>query len=383
MVGNALPRTRSNVAEPDTDAESLGARIGALPGIERVRAAAEGANPHLVGGAVRDLLRGDERVDVDIVVEGDALAVARRLSPEPVLHERFGTATVALDGLTIDLAGARGESYPEPGALPEVRPGTLAEDLARRDFTVNAMAVPLEGEAVVVDPHGGAADLGAGLLRVLHPRSFADDPTRALRAARYAARLSLSLDEETERLLREADLATVSDSRVEAELRRAATEPDPGAVLALIHRWGLLSLGASDVELAGSALRLVGSEPWASLATAGDVAVAAATGATAAARALADAAPSGPADGVEAAHGSDGVSLALARAMGAEWLDEYVNTWRHVRLEIGGHDLMAAGVPEGPAIGRGLRGALHEKLEGRVKGREAELRAALTAAGSE
>ena len=142
------------------------------------------------------------------------------------------------------------------------------------------------------------------------PGSFADDPTRALRAARYAARLSLSLDEETERLLREADLATVSDSRVEAELRRAATEPDPSAVLALIHRWGLLSLGASDVELAGSALRLVSSEPWPSLATARDVVVASPATVRRGRRAGTAGSPRRPrpADGVEAAHGHDGMS---------------------------------------------------------------------------
>src|SRR6185295_11039543 len=102
------------------------------------------------------------------------------------------------------------ETYPEPGALPQVAPATGVEaDLARRDFTVNAIAVAVGGEEVV-DPHGGIADVGALLLRVLHPGSFADDPTRAIRAARYAARLGFQLESETERLLRATNLATVS-----------------------------------------------------------------------------------------------------------------------------------------------------------------------------
>jgi tRNA nucleotidyltransferase (CCA-adding enzyme) len=370
------------VAAADTDAERLRARINALPGIDLVRRAASGANPHLVGGAVRDLLRGDRRVDVDVVVEGDALEVARRLGAggRPVLHERFGTATVPVDGLTVDLAGARAEAYPRPGALPEVRPGTLAEDLARRDFTVNAMAAPLDGEPDLLDPHGGAEDLAAGILRVLHAGSFSDDPTRALRGARYAARLELRPEPETEALLRRADLGTVSRERVEAELRRVAAEPDPAAVLELIAEWGLLDLGAEDVGLAREALRLLAGDPWRGVAPAGDVLVAVAGRLPADVAALARADIAAPSAGVEIAHGRDGTTLVLARALGGEWLDRYVDAWRHVRLEIGGHDLIEAGIAEGPAVGRGLGAALRAKLDGEAVGREAELSAALAAA---
>jgi tRNA nucleotidyltransferase (CCA-adding enzyme) len=366
------------VAPGDTDNDALEARIAALPGIDRVRAAAAGSNPHLVGGGVRDLLRGAEPLDVDVVVEGDALAIARELDPEAVLHDRFGTATATVEGFAVNLAGARDESYPAPGALPEVRAGTLEEDLGRRDFTVNAMAVPLEGPPVLVDPHGGAGDLEGGVLRVLHPDSFADDPTRALRGARYAARLGLTPDPETERLVRDADLGTVSAQRVEAELRRLAGEPDPAAALELIRDWGVIEL---DAELARRALELARDEPWRSLVGPGDLVVAVATSATAAARELSGAEPGGAAEGVAAAHGRDGVTLALARALGAEWLDDYVGSWRHVRLEIGGNDLIAAGVPEGPRVGRGLGAALRAKLDGRAQGRDAELEAALRGAG--
>jgi tRNA nucleotidyltransferase/poly(A) polymerase len=167
--------------------EALQERLQALPGIARVRAALDGERAYLVGGAVRDLLLGAEHPDLDLAVEGDAVELARRLGAEPVAHERFSTATVDLDGVRVDLARTRAETYPHPGALPEVEPAPLERDLARRDFTVNAMALPLDGRGQLVDPHGGRVDLRAGLLRVLHPGSFADDPTRALRAARYAA----------------------------------------------------------------------------------------------------------------------------------------------------------------------------------------------------
>src|SRR3954468_1208070 len=167
----------------------------------------------LVGGAVRDLVRGADAVDLDIAVEGSARSVARalagRLSGRAVQHERFGTATVEAGDLSFDVAGTRRESYERPGALPTVEPASLAEDLGRRDFTINAMAVGLTGDDLghLYDPCGGLADMDAGLIRVLHDRSFLDDPTRLLRAVRYAVRLGFSLDPETERLAREAAAA--------------------------------------------------------------------------------------------------------------------------------------------------------------------------------
>src|SRR5690349_3447665 len=130
---------------------------------------------YLVGGAVRDLLLGRGRADIDLVVEGDATALAERLGAEVVSHERFATAKVRLDGHELDIASARSESYPRPGALPVVEPAaTLEEDLARRDFTINAMAISLHGAGGLVDPHGGQADLAAKRLRILHQASFED-----------------------------------------------------------------------------------------------------------------------------------------------------------------------------------------------------------------
>ena len=165
---------------------------------------------YLVGGAVRDLLLGRPRADVDLVVEGDAGALAERLGGAEKEHERFGTVKVEIDRHEVDLASARTETYPEPGALPVVAPAESVEaDLARRDFTINAMAIPLDGEARLIDPRGGREDLEI-VPRVLHGRSFEDDPTRAIRAARYASRYGFTLEPETDRLLRSADLVTVS-----------------------------------------------------------------------------------------------------------------------------------------------------------------------------
>jgi tRNA nucleotidyltransferase (CCA-adding enzyme) len=230
------------VSDRADKSERLRRGIEALPAIERVRAAAGDRALYLVGGAVRDILLGRSTSDLDFVVEGDsgdAAAIAERIAPGHVAHEQFGTASVDLDGVRIDIAMARTETYPSPGALPEVHPATLAEDLGRRDFTINAMAVALDGAGELIDPHGGEADLEAGLLRVLHERSFIDDPTRALRAARYAARFGFSLDPGTERLLRAADLGAVSRYRLDAEMGRLEAEEDAGVALELARSWGL------------------------------------------------------------------------------------------------------------------------------------------------
>jgi tRNA nucleotidyltransferase (CCA-adding enzyme) len=230
--------------------QRLPARIEALPGIAALREAAADAPAYLVGGAVRDLLLGRERADVDVVVEGDPARLARRLGGESRAHERFGTVAVNADGLEVDLAAARSEVYPEPGALPRVRPASLTEDLARRDFTINAMAVPLAGEVRLIDPHGGLADLERGVLRALHPGSMRDDPTRALRAARYAARYGLRPEPDTDEQIRATDLGAVSSDRVEAELRKLAAESEPRRGLEVAGEWGLVELAPRAGELA-------------------------------------------------------------------------------------------------------------------------------------
>jgi tRNA nucleotidyltransferase (CCA-adding enzyme) len=214
----------------------------AHPSVARLREALAGVpGVWLVGGAVRDLLLGRKVVDLDVVVEGDGVAAARAaagaLGGSVREHDRFGTATVvAPDGFAFDVVTARAESYPAPGALPEVRAGTLEEDLARRDFTANAIALSLSDGALREHP-GALEDLEARVLRILHPRSFLDDPTRLLRLVRYAARLGFAPDARTDALARDAIAAgavgTVSGTRLGAEVLALCGEDV--AIAALNH----------------------------------------------------------------------------------------------------------------------------------------------------
>jgi len=352
------------------------------PELSAVREAAE-QPVFLVGGAVRDLLLGRGRSDLDLVVVGNADDLASRLGAEVVSHERFATAKVSLDGHQVDIATARSEGYSHPGSLPVVEPTNNVEaDLARRDFTVNAMAIPLDGESQLIDPHGGQGDLAAGLLRVLHQGSFEDDPTRALRAARYAARFGFELEPETAELLRAADLSTVSADRRDAELLRLAGETEAPRGFALLAQWGLVELRSGGLKLAARADQLLASPPWSGLTPRDSVLFVAALGPPGGEAALAEAKPERPSEAVALAARHDPVELVLARALGAEWLDRYLAEWRDVALEIDGEDLIAAGLSQGPAIGRGLQEALRRKLDGEISGREQELAVALEAAGS-
>jgi tRNA nucleotidyltransferase (CCA-adding enzyme) len=363
--------------EPD----ELPGRVAALSGFDALREIAERVPAYLVGGAVRDLLLGLEVGDLDVVVEGDPEALAQLPGFELEREALFLTGRVRLDNLHIDVARARAESYPRPGALPEVRPAAIADDLARRDFTVNAMAFPLSGDRELIDPHQGLGDLRTGLLRVLHDRSFVDDPTRALRAARYAARFGFELEAETARLIRDADLSTVTEDRIDNELRRIAAEDDPAAALELIAKWGVMpTLDPGAPDRVRQVTRLASAPPWSDWVDRELAVMLAIVRPLPQIRELAGATPERPSEAVRLASAWDPAQLLVARALGAEWLDPYAAEWRHVRLEITGDDLLAEGVDEGPAIGRGLGAALSGKLDGEISGRDAELRIALAAA---
>ena len=366
---------------PEQPPRDLAAALrDAYPELEALRDGVE-QPPYLVGGAVRDLLLGKGRADLDLVVEGDATALAAKLGAEVISHERFSTAKVRLDGHEVDIASARTESYAEPGALPDVEPAAgIEEDLGRRDFTINAMAISLSEEPRLIDPHGGQRDLEEGTLRVLHARSFIDDPTRALRAARYAARLDMELAPETAEMLRATDLGTVSEDRREAELLRLAAEPNAARGFELLSEWGLVPTRPDGIELARRVAALLAEPPWSEAAPREEAMMAAAIGQAGEEHALAAASPQRPSEGVELARGRTPVELVLARALGAEWLDSYLSDWRSVELEIDGEDLLAAGVDQGPALGRGLGEALRQKLDGEVASREQELEVALRAA---
>ncbi len=177
------------------------------------QAEARGEPLYLVGGALRDLLlrgRAAARpgLDLDLALDGDALALARGVAALTAAaltqHGRFGTATLRLHGGQLDLARTRRERYRQPGALPQVAPAPIGDDLRRRDFSVNAMALALTGPAAgaLSDPFHGRDDLAARRLRILHDASFRDDPTRLIRAARYAARLNAPLTRATRRAAR-------------------------------------------------------------------------------------------------------------------------------------------------------------------------------------
>lgn len=206
----------------------------------------------LVGGSVRDALLGTTLADLDVAVEGAqaadlAAALAEATGGRRAHHAAFGTASVRLPGgLGVDLAAAREERYPEPGALPEVVHSDVRRDLARRDFTINAMALRLEPPpTLLIDPFGGLNDLRKGLLRTLHPLSFTEDATRIVRGARLAGRLGFTFDGETaaqlRRALEEGRSDAVSPERLRSELEITLREAVPSRALAMLAEHGALA----------------------------------------------------------------------------------------------------------------------------------------------
>jgi tRNA nucleotidyltransferase (CCA-adding enzyme) len=368
----------------EIDPSRLPQAVAALPGIEAVRRLAERVPTYLVGGVVRDLLLGADGADLDVAIEGEAEALSDLPGYEPERDELFLTGSLRVGDREVDIAQTRAETYPRPGALPEVRPAPIGEDLARRDFTVNAMAFPLREDPELIDPHEGLEDLRAGRLRVIHDRSFIDDPTRALRAARYAARLGFELEPSTARLLEEADLSTVSEDRVQSELRKIAEEDDPARALQLVVDWGvMLTLDPAAPARVTEVTRLAAEPPWRDWADRELAVMLAIVRPLPQIRELVGAEPERPSEAFRLAESWDPAQLLVARALGAEWLDDYAKKWRQIRLEITGEDLMGAGIPEGPAIGQGLQAALSGKLDGELSGREEELEIALAAARGE
>ncbi len=388
---------------------------------------------YVVGGFVRDLLLGAPSLDVDLVVEPDATRFARRVARElggtVKTDPQFGTAHLVLpDGFALDFATARSESYQRPAALPEVESSSVADDLRRRDFSINAMAVSLRPETfgVLLDPAGGFDDLTQHLVRVLHPLSFVEDPTRVFRAVRLAERYRFALDPGTEQLasaaVSEGRLQELTPERYRAELFRTVREARPVGPLLRLHALGALNVLElqlnPDPELlqgvpgalewwekrTGSALDPPETAWVAALLSrstperAGQVAQERLRLAPAIAeqivvtlRVLHEVAAdgvfpllSGPPSVVTArAKGLPPVALVLARAAttaagaaGKEArgvLDRYVQDWRTRSLAFTGDDLIRLGYRPGRALGQALRETLAAHLDGHVRGREAEL----------
>ena len=383
----------------------------------------------LVGGPVRDLLLGRALADLDLVVEGEGAAdLATAAAPEGarvIRHDRFGTVRLEADGVAIDLAGLRRETYAYPGALPKVEPAGLDEDLHRRDFTVNAMAIPLSATArkawpVLVDPGGGRADLEAKLLRVLHPQSFHDDPTRALRAARLGTRLGFGLSRGTRSslrgALRDGAFGRVSGDRLRREVEKLFADARAGAgparALALLGDWHVLGALEPGLELPSSArapLRRLGRalaeppwplaryEPWGAglavwlaaldaglrrralrrLAVRGERAARVADFPRARdrwLRALERARGRGPVDAT--LHGIDEEQLlalaAWAPPTGRRRIVRWAREDRGRRPPLGGADLVEMGLA-GAEVGRALQRVRMAWLDGTVKSREEAL----------
>lgn len=395
-----------------------------------------GVGLYLVGGVVRDLLRPPSRSrpptasgpDLDLVVDGDGPAFARRLAAErggeAVVHERFLTATVRRpDGGRVDLAGARRETYPQPAALPRVAPGTLDDDARRRDFTVNALAVRLNAGSfgTLHDPCGGRADLARRVLRILHPRSFRDDPTRILRAARYSARCGLRLEAGTLRALRAevraGGLDRLTGARLWRELERVLAEPDPEPALRKLREWGVLArlhprlaqglwprarwddLAAGVARLglpdAGTPADLRALALFAPLSTEQARALTARLNApsrlrrrlnelagagSATRRRLlrtqrADPALLAPLLGALAPEVLAVVRVQLPRNCRARaWIAAYWRHWRKARPVLTGRDLQRLGYPPGPGYTRVLAALRAERLSGLVRTRADEVR---------
>ena len=379
--------------------EQLGPVLEALPG-----------PAYLVGGAVRDLLLYQPGFDVDLVVVGDAEAyahaLAERLGGRVVTHGRFGTAVVHYrDGRHLDVATARTETYPAPGALPAVAPAaSIEDDLSRRDFTINAMAVALpDGE--LVDPFGGRSHLADRLVRVLHEQSFVDDPTRIFRAARYEGRLRFRMDPKTETLaliavpevrrlsgarVREELIAILSEERAPEMLKRlrqlAVDEalqpglrfPDDGALLERLRLLASQYLPAPRWEVG---LLAIGPPPgWLDELKVPRWAVTRIEAAVQEAPALRqqlhrpDLSPAEIVEAVERT-GPDTPLLALAQE-DLPALHEYFQRLRDVHIELTGDDLAALGLGESPRVGEVLAELRRRKLNGTIDSRASEIAAA-------
>ena len=369
---------------------------------------------YLVGGVVRDILLGRANCDLDVVLEGNAMELAESLAGEVggrlVVHRRFGTAKIRTGNLTVDLAMARAESYARPGALPTVLPGSIHDDLARRDFTINAMALRIDPGSFgkLVDPFEGRKDLESKVIRILHDRSFIDDATRMLRAVRFEQRFGFRLEASTEKLLRQnvSMLRTISGDRTRHELdlilkeeypekalkragdlgllgevhpalkgdgwlkkmfektREAASPPSPALYFALLtYRFSL-----PECEDFVARLKMPGTISRVILDTARLRARVPSLDAP-------DLAPSAV-HGLLREYSPTSVlpcAIAADSVLTQERLNLYLTRWRHVRTALDGNALQKLGVPSGPRVGEVLKALHAAKLDGKISGKEDEV----------
>ena len=366
---------------------------------------------YLVGGAVRDVLLGATPTNLDLVVvqppRGFENDLAQALGGSVAARSEFLTyrlvSDLLADGEEVDLATARCETYAGAGALPVVQPSNLDDDLKRRDFTVNAMAISLRpgdwGE--LIDDTGGLEDLERRVLRGMHDRCFVDDSTRVLRAIRYSVRLRFRLETGTDELMRRdmAHLDDISPDRVRNEMDRILKEPQAPAVLAAAHQAGVLAavhpalryppvqrletpagaasedvvlatlLYRSDADgLAGIGARVNADARWTralkevAAIRSMETRLAVDLRRSELYRLLRGFSPSFLA----------GCSVATASLEAARSLDLYLDQLRDASTALTGSDLLALGVAQGPLIGKLLDGLLDARLEGLVSSKDEE-----------
>ena len=382
----------------------------------------------IVGGVIRDILLGRKSLDIDVVIEGDAMRMAEALAPHAVdklvFNRAFTTATVPLrDGFHIDFAAARTETYDAPGALPTVSPATIEQDLRRRDFTINSACASLVPASFgeVSDPHGGLRDMEIGLLKVLHDGSFVDDPTRIIRGIKYANRLKFVFDHATLELAEEAIcdgcFKTISPHRLTDELRILFVEQMPWGAIWDLAQLCVLTSVSPYLSLSHNALPILqrieslegnlrgclpeGYRHWIArlLLFMGNVPASELTSSLAFFDLDKNEASivsqfitrrediASGLNGLDRATDSDlfelfssipaeaGVVIVATRRnkSAARAFERYWSALSTVRLQISGEDVKEMGLEEGPMVGEVLRSVLGARINGKIKGRQAEL----------
>ena len=388
-----------------------GVRLSVLRELSQL-ATGLGIDLYLVGGSVRDVLADAPLTDIDVMASDNPErlieSIRGRGDAEVRKASAFGTWSLTVRGVDVDLATARRETYERPSALPTVIPGTVEDDLARRDFSINAMAVSLSHDSWgdLLDPHGGATDLKRPLIRVLHDQSFEDDATRILRAIRYACRLDFRLEPRTKTLLEQGlpYLSAISPDRMRHEIERIFREPRAGAMIEMAGSLGVLAAIHPRLRADATALRAIESDPqndarraglllgsmmqsvadhdvepiierlnlnadWARLVR--EVAV------------VRERLPDLKDENVTRshvyqllhglhAHAVESCAMAADDTAVEGWLRLYLDELRHVCPLLNGDDLMALGIREGPAVGQLLAKLLDARLDGYVMSVEDE-----------
>jgi tRNA nucleotidyltransferase (CCA-adding enzyme) len=359
---------------------------------------------YLVGGFVRDLILQKPVNDLDVIVEGNAVrlgdGLVKKYGGKLTVHPKFATAIWDAPKFdAIDLITARSETYEHAGALPAIKPSNIDDDLRRRDFTINALALRLDGDhsGEVIDPLGGQDDLARGIIRVLHPRSFVDDPTRIFRAVRYEQRYGFKIDDETLSLINQESLgvlSTLSGERIRHEIDLIFEEQSAALILSRLKELRVLDTFnlpgfehaalldshppaefnlSVDRVLLGYLLWLMDSpvEYIASISTRLDFTADLGGSLLAVAQLKKDlpnfqnAKPSAWTFYLEKFPLSSVYALWLAANISA--LKEFLVKWRHIKAAVTGNDLKARGIPPGPKYKEILTRLRAARLDGNVK----------------